>query len=84
MPTNVRMVKETPRITGREVMVAFVTEGPTDSVTCQLGEYSVVEDCKSCRVHYRTIPNFKPAHGQQLCIIIVCMGVLVLGANLTC
>ena len=47
MPTNVRMVKETPRIIGKEVMVAFVTEGPTDSVTCQLGDYTVVEECES-------------------------------------
>ena len=46
MPVDVRIVKETPKISGREVMVAFETSGPTDSVVCQLGDYSVVEDCK--------------------------------------
>ena len=43
---GVQFVKETPKLNGRNVTVEFVTSGPTDTVICQLGSYSVTEDCK--------------------------------------
>lgn len=48
-PVGVQFVNETPRIDGGNVLVNFVTMGSTDTVLCELGDYSVVEDCKSVK-----------------------------------
>ena len=45
-PVGVQLVNETPKISGRVVLVDFVTMGPTDTVVCQLGNYAILEDCK--------------------------------------
>lgn len=48
-PVGVQFVNETPQIDRGSVLVTFVTLGSTDSVLCELGDYSVVEDCKSIK-----------------------------------
>ena len=45
-PVGVQLVNNTPMIDGGRIFVNFVTEGPTDTLLCELGDYSVVEDCK--------------------------------------
>ena len=46
-PVGVQLVNRTPNIDRGSVSVNFVTMGPTDTVNCELGDYRVVEDCKS-------------------------------------
>ena len=51
-PVEVQLVNETPKIDRGSVLVNFMTMGPTNTVLCELGDYTVVEDCKSVHNYY--------------------------------
>ena len=44
-PVGVQFVNGTPKIDRGRVLVNFVTMGSTDTLLCELGDYSVREDC---------------------------------------